>query len=83
MSTTYYAVCNANGPISKRIAGPDETPQPQWIDDACTDAEDDLDINGEGMTPGRFHEALIEAGATLVRDADIWGDWQVFAIDRD
>lgn len=80
--TTYYAVCNVNGPISKRIEDPSAEPQSEWIDEAYTDAEDDLNINGEDMTPGQFEDAMIEAGATLVRDSDVWGDWQVYAHDE-
>jgi hypothetical protein len=78
MMTTYYAVCNVNGPISHEIQAEsleDAVAQfgaadtQQWIDDADTDAEDDLDIeDASGMSEGEFEAALEAAGCTMVRD---------------
>ena len=74
---TYYAVCNVNGPISRRIeadsveeaASVFEFADSQaWIDEPATDAEDDLDIAGDGMTEDEFSDALRAAGARPVRD---------------
>jgi hypothetical protein len=74
---TYYAVCNVNGPISRRIEadsvegaiGVFEFADSQaWIDEPATDAEDDLDIAGDGMSEDEFAEALRAAGARSVRD---------------
>lgn len=72
---TYYAVCNVNGPISKRldaetaeaaVAEFEAADTQEWIDSASTDAEDDLDIDGTGMDEDDFDAALEAAGATLV-----------------
>ena len=74
---TYYAVCNANGPISVRLEG--ETKEQALaafaaldtraaIDSASTDAEDDLGIDGANMSEDEFARALEEAGATRVED---------------
>lgn len=72
--TTYYAVCNVNGPISVRLDG--ETREEAlacfaaaaddgraWIDEPRMDAEDDLDIDGADMSEEEFDEALKVAGA--------------------
>ena len=75
--STYYAVCNANGPISVRLdAGAiqaaleefDAADTRTWIDDPRMDAEDELDIAGEGMSEEEFGEALELAGLTCVHD---------------
>lgn len=77
MATTYYAVCNAHGPISVRLDG--ETREQALaafaaldtraaIDSASTDAEDDLEIDGADMSEDEFAAALEEAGAERVDD---------------
>ena len=75
----FYAVCNVNGPISVRIeeetlaaaiSGFEATASRGWIDDPRTDAEDDLDIAGEGMSEDQFEAALTAAGCTPVMDWD-------------
>ena len=76
--TTFFAVCNVNGPISKEInAGSIDEAVEQFnamdaqhlIDSCSTDAEDDLDIeNATGMTEDEFAEALEAAGCVSVRD---------------
>jgi hypothetical protein len=74
---TYYAVCNVNGPISRRIEADsveeaasvfESSDSRAWIDGQSTDAEDDLDIEGDGMTEDEFSDALRDAGARPVRD---------------
>lgn len=78
--TTYYAVCNVNGPISHMIeagtladaiAAFEAADTQQWIDDADTDAEDALDIAGENMSESAFSRALKAAGLTMVRDLSV------------
>jgi len=76
MTITYYAVCNAGGPISVKLDG--ETKEEALaafgaldgraaIDSARTDAEDDLEIDGaQDMSEGDFAEALEAAGAQHV-----------------
>lgn len=83
MTTTYYAICNVNGPISVRLqAGSIEAAHkeietidfPSAIDTAETDAEDDLDINGaDEMDEAQFAEALRAAGAQEVEALDVGG----------
>lgn len=78
MTTTYYAVCNVNGPISVRLAGDNESAALEAfaaldgrraIDAARTDAEDDLGIEGASeMSESEFADALEAAGATRVKD---------------
>jgi hypothetical protein len=72
----YYAVCDANGPISVELEGDTENEAlasfeelngRQAIDDCRTDAEDALGIDGSNMSESDFDDALIHAGATPVR----------------
>lgn len=74
---TFFAVCNANGPISKEINAASVAEaveifeagnQREWIDEPATDAEDDLDICGDGMSESQFSEALEAAGCEMVSD---------------
>ena len=74
---TFFAVCNANGPISKEINAEsieDAVSQfgmmdaQQLIDNCSTDAEDDLDIeDAEGMSEDEFAVALESAGCEIAR----------------
>lgn len=75
--TTYYAVCNVYGPISVRIEAADDAEarekfealdQRAAIDGQRTDAEDDLDICGDGMSEEEFDAALEAAGYTTACD---------------
>lgn len=77
--TTYYAICNVNGPVSIRLDAEsleaaiqefEDTDSRAWIDDPRMDAEEDLGINGEGMSEDEFESALRVAGARPVRDLD-------------
>jgi len=81
---TFYAVCNVNGPISVRLDG--DTPEEaleyfheaeqddglgrSWIDSSSMDAENDLGIDGAGMSEEEFGEALRAAGAVPVEDLE-------------
>jgi hypothetical protein len=75
--TTYYAVCDAGGPISVRLDAETEEQAlaafaamdgRDAIDGQRTDAEDDRDIDGSGMDETAFAGALEAAGAKPVRD---------------
>lgn len=75
--TTYYAVCDVNGPISVRLDADSleaalsefETADTRaWIDGARTDAEDDLDIDGADMDEDQFDAALKAASARPIKD---------------
>ena len=76
-NSVYYAVCNVNGPISVRLDA-DSTDAAKvafsaldlraCIDGARTDAEDDLEIDGEEMSEDAFSDALTESGAESVCD---------------
>lgn len=73
---TYYAVCNAGGPISVKLDGSTKAEAlaafaaldgRAAIDGAKTDAEDDLEIEGaQDMGESDFAEALEAAGAEHV-----------------
>lgn len=76
---TYYAVCDANGPISVMLDAEDEAgavadfealDHQAAIDNASTDAEDALDVCGDGMSEDDFEAALESAGARRVRSLD-------------
>lgn len=96
---TYYACCNANGPISVSIQSASvddaaaifaELDPRGMIDAAECDAEDDLGIDGAGMTEDEFASAMESAGFRVVRDLDpvhnhqsgttanLAGGWQLF-----
>lgn len=74
----FYAVCNANGPVSKGInAGSIDEAIQQFermdsqslIDNCSTDAEDDLGIEyAAGMDQGEFAETLESSGCESVRN---------------
>lgn len=72
---TYYAVCNAGGPISVRLVGTTEAEalaafaaldDRAVLDAASTDAEDDLGIDGSDMTESEFADALEAEGCSRV-----------------
>lgn len=73
----YYAVCNANGPISARLSAAsaeaaiaefEAANVRSWIDEPRMDAEDDFDFCGEGMSEEEFDAELEARGCTLVAD---------------
>lgn len=89
---TYYAICNANGPISVRLnACSLEEAQKEfessasraWIDDARTDAEDDLGISGEGMSEVEFAAEMEAAGYEPVDypGGAVQGGWVIWAAE--
>lgn len=77
---SYYAVCNANGPISVDLGADTEAAAldafarldgRKAIDAASTDLEDALDIDGADMSEADFAAAIEETGsAEQVRDLD-------------
>ena len=79
MTATYYAVCNANGPISIQLnadsvsAALDEferLDRRAAIDDGSCDAEDDLGFNGASMDEDEFEAELSARGCLPVQDLD-------------
>jgi hypothetical protein len=81
LSAQFYAVADANGPISIRINAATESDARNWfceqddnfVDDGRTDAEDDLDFCGEGMDHGDFAEEMAKRGYDIA-DCDLVGD---------
>lgn len=79
-TSTYYAVCNVNGPISKRIEADsigealrifDEADKQEWIDDSVAHAEDDLSIFAtDTTTEDEFAVMLRAAGCEAARDLE-------------
>lgn len=76
---TFFAVCNVNGPISAEIIASDvdqaiaefkSMKAQELIDDARTDAEDELDLDGEGKSEDEFEAMLVAAGCKQVRVLD-------------
>ena len=88
MSGKYYAVADANGPISVRIyadsaahaAALFQAQEENFADAGRTDAEDDLDIAGDGMEPAEFAEALEARGwSPIYLDICDDGQWSLWA----
>jgi hypothetical protein len=83
MCGKFYAVADAGGPISVRIYADSASMAASWfqlqetnfVDAGRTDAEEDLDIDGDGMDSGAFDEALQAKGWQMLR-LDICGDGQ-------
>lgn len=77
---TFFAVCWVNGPISRElnaesiedaVAQFEAADTRSWIDNAETDAEDALDIDGaDGMDEAEFDAAMQAAGCEMVRDLE-------------
>lgn len=77
---TYYAVCNAGGPISVNLGEYanekaarevfEMGEHHKWIDEPKTDAEDDFEIDGSEMSEDEFAAELTKAGAKMVCDLD-------------
>jgi hypothetical protein len=74
---TYYAACDANGPISVAIeadsvdaavAAFEQLDHGALIDGCSTDAEDGLDFCGDGMSQTEFSAAMATHGYEIVRD---------------
>ena len=77
---TFLAICNVNGPISVILQAQDKQAAieeferldtREVIDDPRMDAEDLLDIDGDGMTENEFDEALMRSGATPLESLDL------------
>jgi len=79
----YYASCDANGPISVRMADPDkmgELATCEAVDACTTHAEDDLGFCGEGMSEAQFGRAMEAHGAECVDSSEIAGEWRLWRI---
>ena len=87
MSGKYYAVADANGPISVRIYADSASQAAAWFrlqetnfaDAGRTDAEEDLDIEGDGMDAGGFAEAMEARGwSAIYLDICHDGQWALY-----
>ncbi len=84
--TTYYAIANANGMISKRIEASHErealrsaeSSGREWIDHPATDAEDDFGLDGADKSHGECSEMLESAGLRCVISGPTDTDWDVW-----
>ena len=98
---TFFAVCNVNGPISVEINASDldqavaefeAMDARELIDDARTDAEDELGLDGQGKSEDEFESMLLASGCQQVKVLDVvnnyhagttaallggWSIWQV------
>ena len=88
MSGKYYAVTDACGPISVRIYADSAGHAAAWfaaqetnfVDECRTDAEDDLDIAGDGMDAAEFAEAMEARGwQAICLDLCDDGQWSLWA----
>jgi hypothetical protein len=87
MSGKFYAVADVGGPVSVRIYADSAAMALVWFlwqetnfaDSGRTDAEEDLDIDGNGMDAGAFDEAL-QAKGWQVLQIDMCGDglWSLY-----
>jgi hypothetical protein len=94
-TTNYFAVCNANGLISRALLGRTKSEavaelkdaiadraSVDWIDDSSTDLEDACECNCDGMS---YSDALAHCqdnGGSFV-----WGDqsddsWDIWSVDE-
>ena len=88
MSGKYYAVAHFDGPISVRIYADSASLAAVWFaaqktnfaDAGRTDAEDDLDIEGDGMESADFAEAMECLGwSPIYLDICDDGQWSLWA----
>jgi hypothetical protein len=88
MSGKYYAVGNFDGPISVRIYADSASLAAVWFaaqktnfaDAGRTDAEDDLEIEGDGMESADFAEAMEALGwSPIYLDICDDGQWSLWA----
>lgn len=93
----YYAVCNANGPISVELGSTLDDALAAWealdgrrvIDDAKADVEDALGIAGACMSETEFDAAMEDSGAEFVRELGevdqhgrtMVGDWYLWVVE--
>lgn len=78
----FYAVADINGPITVRINAETASEAREWFlshdanfgDDCRTDAEDDLDVCGDGMTASEWSDVMESKGYEIA-DIDLCGDY--------
>ncbi len=84
MSTTFYAVCNVNGPISVELGAStkeealDEFSRAdtgEWIDEPRTDIEEALGFDGYDMSEDEFAEMLTKKGLKMVEDLETYTNY--------
>lgn len=76
----FYAVADINGPITVRINAETASEAREWFltqdanfgDDCRTDAEDDLDVCGDGMSNSEW-SAVMESKGYEIADSDLCG----------
>jgi len=87
MSGKFYAVADFGGPISVRIYADSAAQAAHWFaaqetnfaDAGRTDAEEDLDIEGDGMDAGGFAEAMESCGwSPIYLDICDDGQWSLW-----
>jgi hypothetical protein len=93
--TYYYAVCDANGPVSVMLAGSteaeavasfEELDAVAAIDDCYVDIEEVLGIDGSGMSEYEFDDLLCECGAVVCRMLSEFGHhprWWLWEVSHD
>ena len=88
MSGKYYAVADFDGPISVRIYADSASLAAVWFaaqktnfaDAGRTDAEDDLEIEGDGMEAADFASAMEALGwSPIYLDICDDGKWSLWA----
>jgi hypothetical protein len=93
MSSRFYAVADANGPISVAINTRTAEQACKWfakhdaaefVDQGRTDAEDDFGAECEGMSKGLFFHVMRSNGYEVV-ELDMAGDynWMLWARAED
>ena len=87
MSGKYYAIADVGGPISVRIYADSASLAACWFaaqktnfaDTGRTDAEEDLDIEGDGMEAADFAEAMESRGwSPIYLDICNDGQWSLW-----
>jgi len=96
MTITRYAICHVYGPISHEIPASATLDEADdliavkgrgWIDSACADLDDALDIDLSGYSDGDL-DTLVEARGTVLRWVDeggrnctpVVGGWRIVEI---
>ena len=81
-ATKFYAVADINGPITVRINAETAAAAREWFDsqtdnfgdDCRTDAEDDLDVCGDGMSASEWSDVMESKGYEIA-DSNLCGDY--------
>ena len=79
-ATKFYAVADINGPITVRINAETAAAAREWFDsqtdnfgdDCRTDAEDDLDVCGDGMSASEWSDVMERTKSAVPAVLDIF-----------